>query len=75
MVAQIALKMERAKSCGSTPGGRAVLSRPVGNALIVHAEELTALDSAIGGGDHGHNMKRGFAAVLQDLEAVCRPTS
>jgi dihydroxyacetone kinase-like protein len=32
----------------------------------VHAEELTALDQAIGDGDHGLNMKRGFEAVRAD---------
>ncbi|MER9306531.1 dihydroxyacetone kinase subunit DhaL [Mesorhizobium sp. M0496] len=34
-----------------------------------HAEELTALDQAIGDGDHGLNMKRGFEAVRADAEA------
>jgi phosphoenolpyruvate---glycerone phosphotransferase subunit DhaL len=38
--------------------------------MIDHAEELTALDSAIGDGDHGANMKRGFEAVLADLDAL-----
>jgi dihydroxyacetone kinase-like protein len=38
----------------------------VGNRIIAHAEELTALDSAIGDADHGLNMKRGFEAVLAD---------
>ena len=28
-----------------------------------HADELTALDQAIGDGDHGINMKRGFDAI------------
>jgi phosphoenolpyruvate---glycerone phosphotransferase subunit DhaL len=57
-------------------GGRTRrLIAAVANAVVAHAEELTALDSAIGGGAHGHNMKRGFAAVLQDLEVVCCPTS
>ncbi|WP_217571594.1 dihydroxyacetone kinase subunit DhaL [Mesorhizobium sp. GbtcB19] len=31
--------------------------------IAAHAEELTALDQAIGDGDHGLNMKRGFEAV------------
>lgn len=31
--------------------------------IIEHAEELTELDQAIGDGDHGINMKRGFEAV------------
>jgi dihydroxyacetone kinase-like protein len=34
--------------------------------IIAHAEELTALDSAIGDADHGLNMKRGFEQVLAD---------
>jgi dihydroxyacetone kinase-like protein len=36
----------------------------VASRIIAHAEELTALDQAIGDGDHGLNMKRGFEAVL-----------
>jgi dihydroxyacetone kinase-like protein len=40
----------------------------VGGAIIAHADELTALDQAIGDGDHGINMKRGFEAVLADLD-------
>ncbi|WP_420848229.1 dihydroxyacetone kinase subunit DhaL [Prosthecomicrobium hirschii] len=34
--------------------------------IIAAAEELTALDSAIGDGDHGSNMKRGMEAVAAD---------
>ena len=37
-------------------------------AVIDHAEELTELDRAIGDGDHGLNMKRGFEAVLADAD-------
>lgn len=33
------------------------------NTLIAHVEELTALDAAIGDGDHGLNMKRGALAI------------
>ncbi|KAA3448907.1 dihydroxyacetone kinase subunit L [Mesorhizobium sp. SARCC-RB16n] len=33
-----------------------------------HAEELTALDQAIGDGDHGLNMKRGFEAVRAEAD-------
>ncbi|MGJ5071332.1 dihydroxyacetone kinase subunit DhaL [Bradyrhizobium oligotrophicum] len=40
------------------------------DAMIAHAEELTALDSAIGDGDHGLNMKRGFEAVLADADNI-----
>ncbi len=40
-------------------------------ALIAErAEELTALDRAIGDGDHGINMKRGFEAVEEEREAL-----
>lgn len=38
----------------------------VANRVIASADELTALDSAIGDADHGVNMKRGFEAVLAD---------
>jgi dihydroxyacetone kinase-like protein len=38
--------------------------------IIAQAEELTALDSAIGDADHGLNMKRGFEAVLADKAAI-----
>lgn len=38
----------------------------VANQVIGHAEELTALDSAIGDADHGLNMKRGCEAILAD---------
>ncbi|CCD83721.1 PTS-dependent dihydroxyacetone kinase, ADP-binding subunit DhaL (Glycerone kinase) (DHA kinase) [Bradyrhizobium sp. ORS 285] len=40
------------------------------DAIIAHAEELTELDSAIGDGDHGLNMKRGFEAVLADADNI-----
>jgi len=38
--------------------------------VIASAGELTALDQAIGDGDHGSNMKRGFEAVLGRLDAI-----
>lgn len=38
--------------------------------MIDHATELTDLDQAIGDGDHGLNMKRGFEAVLADMPAL-----
>jgi dihydroxyacetone kinase-like protein len=40
----------------------------VARCMVDHAEELTALDQAIGDGDHGLNMKRGFEAVLAELD-------
>ena len=38
--------------------------------VIACAPELTALDQAIGDGDHGTNMKRGFEAVLGKLDTI-----
>jgi len=35
-----------------------------------HADELTALDSAIGDADHGANMRRGMAAVVAKLDGA-----
>jgi phosphoenolpyruvate---glycerone phosphotransferase subunit DhaL len=35
-----------------------------------HAAALTKLDAAIGDGDHGTNMNRGFRAVLQRLDGL-----
>ncbi len=42
----------------------------VARIVIERADELTALDAAICDGDHGANMKRGFEAVLQDVDAL-----
>lgn len=48
--------------------------RRTGELMAEHAAELSDLDSAIGDGDHGTNMKRGFAAVAgvldEDFETV-----
>jgi dihydroxyacetone kinase-like protein len=38
--------------------------------VIASAPELTTLDQAIGDGDHGANMKRGFEAVLGKLDTI-----
>ncbi|MBB6173010.1 dihydroxyacetone kinase-like protein [Nocardiopsis mwathae] len=35
-----------------------------------HADHLSALDAAIGDGDHGTNMRRGFSAVADKLAAA-----
>jgi dihydroxyacetone kinase-like protein len=37
--------------------------------IAVHADQLTALDQAIGDGDHGLNMKRGFEALRAEADA------
>jgi dihydroxyacetone kinase-like protein len=49
---------------------RRKLIENVARTVIDHADELTTLDSAIGDGDHGANMKRGFEAVLGDLDKL-----
>jgi dihydroxyacetone kinase-like protein len=49
---------------------RAELVKAVAATIERHAEELTSLDQAIGDGDHGINMKRGFDAVLADAASL-----
>ncbi len=46
------------------------LVRAAAEQVIASTAELTALDQAIGDGDHGANMKRGFEAVLGKLDAI-----
>jgi len=50
--------------------GREKLVRALAVSVIEHADELTNLDQALGDGDHGLNMKRGFEAVLATLPAL-----
>ncbi|WP_373482257.1 dihydroxyacetone kinase subunit DhaL [Acetobacterium sp.] len=40
------------------------------NKMAEHRQELTDFDQAIGDGDHGINMSRGFKAVLEKLPTV-----
>ncbi len=43
--------------------------------VVDSADELTALDQAIGDGDHGVNMRRGCAEVLAQLDVISgKPT-
>ena len=49
---------------------REKLVRALAASVIEHADELTSLDQAIGDGDHGLNMKRGFEAVLATLPGL-----
>lgn len=39
-------------------------------AMEEHRKHLTQLDSAVGDGDHGNNMHRGFQAALERLEGT-----
>jgi dihydroxyacetone kinase-like protein len=50
------------------------LIEAVTGVVIAHADELTALDQAIGDGDHGLNMKRGATAVLDQIDAITAKT-
>lgn len=46
----------------------------VAGRIIAQSEQLTTLDQAIGDGDHGLNMKRGFEAVLaKSAELATKP--
>jgi dihydroxyacetone kinase-like protein len=49
---------------------REKLVRALAASVIDHADELTSLDQAIGDGDHGLNMKRGFEAVIATLPGL-----
>ena len=48
------------------------LIRSATQTLIDHVEELTALDQAIGDGDHGLNMRRGALAIQAKLPELTR---
>ena len=47
-----------------------VVVREMAAAMEEHRKHLTQLDSAIGDGDHGNNMHRGFQAALERLEGT-----
>jgi phosphoenolpyruvate---glycerone phosphotransferase subunit DhaL len=49
---------------------RKLLIATVAQRVIASADELTDLDRAIGDGDHGINMRRGFEAVLGELDQL-----
>jgi dihydroxyacetone kinase-like protein len=55
-----------------TPEQMKRLIEAVAKTVIAETDRLTALDQAIGDGDHGLNMKRGFEAVLADLDGLAR---
>jgi phosphoenolpyruvate---glycerone phosphotransferase subunit DhaL len=46
------------------------LFRAVAHRVIASADELTDLDRAVGDGDHGANMRRGFEAVLAAVDEL-----
>ena len=49
---------------------RKLLFKAVAQRVIASADELTDLDRAIGDGDHGTNMRRGFEAVLSAVDEL-----
>ena len=49
---------------------RKLLFETVAHRVIASADELTDLDRAIGDGDHGANMRRGFEAVLAAVDEL-----
>src|ERR1700730_15745648 len=49
---------------------RTHLFETVAQRVIAGADELTDLDRAIGDGDHGINMRRGFEAVLAAVDEL-----
>ena len=49
---------------------RKLLFETVAQRVIASADELTDLDRAIGDGDHGANMRRGFEAVLAAVDEL-----
>jgi dihydroxyacetone kinase-like protein len=55
-----------------TPATQHALITAMANTIIAHTDDLTALDLAIGDGDHGLNMRRGFEAVLADIDNLSR---
>jgi dihydroxyacetone kinase-like protein len=55
----------------TTPGD--MIRELIGHArdtIVANADELTALDQAIGDGDHGVNMTRGFKAIADETDAL-----
>lgn len=53
-----------------TPVLKAALADAAAMTIADHADELTALDQAIGDGDHGINLKRGFEAIRQEKDRI-----
>ena len=54
---------------GCTARQVAAAVRAAAQVVTEHRDELVQLDRAIGDGDHGENLKRGFTAVVSKLDA------
>ncbi|GAB3564665.1 dihydroxyacetone kinase subunit DhaL [Amycolatopsis endophytica] len=59
---------------GCTPEGVANALRDAAAVIAEHRAELVELDRAIGDGDHGENLNRGFQAVVAALEGTVPET-
>lgn len=53
---------------GCTGAQVASAVRAVAEVITEHRDELVQLDRAIGDGDHGENLKRGFTAIVAKLD-------
>ena len=53
---------------GCSAGDVATALRDAAGVIAAHRDELVSLDRAIGDGDHGENMKRGFTAIVSKLD-------
>lgn len=51
------------------------LIRAAAQTIFDHVDELTALDSVVGDGDHGVNLQAGFNAALSDLDSAEDPSA
>jgi phosphoenolpyruvate---glycerone phosphotransferase subunit DhaL len=59
---------------GCSSEGFAAALRAAAEVVAEHRTELIELDRAIGDGDHGENLSRGFTAIVSALEAELPPT-
>lgn len=59
---------------GCTTDGLIIALRRVAAVITEHRNELIDLDREIGDGDHGENMRRGFAAVMSRLDTSAPDT-
>jgi dihydroxyacetone kinase-like protein len=53
---------------GCTAAQVASAVRAIAEVVAEHRDELVQLDRAIGDGDHGENLKRGFTAIVSKLD-------
>lgn len=59
---------------GCTAKDLAAALRSAAVVVREHRDELVELDRAIGDGDHGENLRRGFDAIVTALDAATPPT-